>query len=51
MAKIIREEQQASAGNVLLRDIVEINAQQAIDDQFIVDFGSSSSEDDDDDVE
>ena len=48
MAKIIREEQQACSGNVLLRDIVEINAQQAVDDQFIIEFGSSSEEDSED---
>ena len=43
MDKIIREEQQASAGNVLLRDIAETNAQQAIDD-MIIEFSSSEED-------
>lgn len=51
MSKIIREEQQACVGNVLLRDIVERSAQHTIDDQLIVDLGSSSEKDDDDDAE
>ena len=42
MAKIIREEQQSCAANVLLWDLVETNAQQTIDDQLIVDLGPSS---------
>ena len=51
MSKIIREEQQACVRNVLLQGTAERNAQQTIDDQLIVDLGSSSEEDSGDDAE
>ena len=51
MSKIIREEQQACARNVLLQGTVERSAQQTIDDQLVVDLGSSSEEDSGDDAE
>ena len=51
MSKMIREEQQACARNVLLQGTVERSAQQTIDDQLVVDLGSSSEEDSGDDAE